>query len=212
MQRFGAYGKMPSLGDFFRIDAPNGFVVPWDTWMQRSLFEARAACADRWEALYMSAPLWRFSLSPSLAGPHTVFGVWMPSVDRVGRQFPLTLLAQTNRTDRDLLHFHLDATPVFEALEFIALDALDDAMTRETLSAELGRVAGMGYSRNTPVPHVLSQMHARLRHPSIWTAVFEDGPKVLVCEGLPGPAQVAAMFDPDAPFWASMPQISGDMI
>ncbi len=27
---FGAFGKMPSVGDFFRIGVPPGFVASWD--------------------------------------------------------------------------------------------------------------------------------------------------------------------------------------
>ena len=41
----------------------------------------------------MMAPIWRFALAPGVAGPLPMLGVMMPSVDRVGRQFPLTLAA-----------------------------------------------------------------------------------------------------------------------
>ena len=41
MSTFGAYGKMPSLGDFFRINASRGFVEPWDIWLQTGMQEAR---------------------------------------------------------------------------------------------------------------------------------------------------------------------------
>jgi type VI secretion system protein ImpM len=31
---FGAFGKMPSLGDFFRFGLPADFVSAWDDWLQ----------------------------------------------------------------------------------------------------------------------------------------------------------------------------------
>ncbi|MEG6992973.1 type VI secretion system-associated protein TagF, partial [Pseudomonas aeruginosa] len=36
-------------------------------------------------------PLWRFAIAPGLLGGEAVAGVVMPSIDRVGRYFPLTV-------------------------------------------------------------------------------------------------------------------------
>ena len=124
---------MPSLGDFFRIALPRSFCEPWDHWVQQVLTSSRATLGVRWDECYMSAPIWRFSLAAGLAGPQAVHGVLMPSVDRVGRAFPLTL-AQVGAGD----------APDLAALEDIALAALEDDMTKTRLTAALADVPCVG--------------------------------------------------------------------
>lgn len=141
MGGFGAFGKMPSLGDFFRLDLASEVVTPWDAWVQSTLLAARSTLGARFEGCYMSAPVWRFALAPGVAGGQGVLGVLMPSVDRVGRQFPLTLMAQTGVEVQAPLRNLIWQTPVLEALEALALDCLDDAMTREALQARLAALA-----------------------------------------------------------------------
>jgi type VI secretion system protein ImpM len=89
----GFCGKLPARGDFVSIGLPRAFVEPWHDWMQRMLAASRAALGDNWLAAWNVAPIWRFALPPGDCGPDAVLGLWMPSIDRVGRQFPLTLAA-----------------------------------------------------------------------------------------------------------------------
>ncbi|MBF3348253.1 type VI secretion system-associated protein TagF, partial [Pseudomonas aeruginosa] len=44
-----------------------------------------------WLDAYLTSPLWRFAIAPGLLGGEAVTGVVMPSIDRVGRYFPLTV-------------------------------------------------------------------------------------------------------------------------
>lgn len=141
MASFGAFGKMPSLGDFFRFGLGPEMVTPWDAWLQQMLVAARATLGERFEASYMSAPVWRFALAPSVVGGQGVLGVLMPSVDRVGRQFPLTLAVQTGAQEQAPLRNLIWQADVLEALEGIALDCLDDTMTRDALAARLSGLA-----------------------------------------------------------------------
>lgn len=138
---FGAFGKMPSLGDFFRLGLNADLVAAWDGWLQTTLPEARARLGVRYEACYMSAPVWRFVLPPGVAGAAGVVGVMMPSVDRVGRQFPLLLMANTLPDAGPPLRMLMHQGPVLDALEALALDCLDDAMTREGLGERLAALA-----------------------------------------------------------------------
>ncbi|HKM64667.1 MAG TPA: type VI secretion system-associated protein TagF, partial [Acidisphaera sp.] len=87
----GFYGKIPSRGDFVRAGLPAGFVTAWDTWLQGVLPGARDILGEAWNACWMEAPVWRFSLPPGQCGAERVIGLWMPSVDAAGRQFPLTV-------------------------------------------------------------------------------------------------------------------------
>jgi type VI secretion system protein ImpM len=213
---FGAFGKMPALGDFFRINLGSSVVDPWDLWLQAGMLEARASLGDRWDACYMSAPIWRFTLSPGLIEQGGAIGVMMASVDRVGRQFPLTLLAAPLH-ELDPVRDHFADPHLFEALEAVALDALDDEMTREVLTERLGAIV-FSYSHIT---HDTQSPGARafecsgnpaaalaaeeLRHgysrPSIWSAAHDGKTRVLICEGLPDAAWITGLFDAAASIW-----------
>jgi type VI secretion system protein ImpM len=87
----GFFGKLPARGDFVRSGLPHGFVAPWDCWLRRVLAASQAILGDQWESAWLEAPVWRFALPSGQCGPDTVLGVFMPSVDRAGRYFPLTL-------------------------------------------------------------------------------------------------------------------------
>lgn len=91
--RAGLYGKLPARGDFVRAGLPRDFVDPWDAWWQRGLLTVREVAGDDWVAAWLEAPIWRFVLPPGLMGEGGVAGVWLPSVDRAGRYFPLTVAA-----------------------------------------------------------------------------------------------------------------------
>lgn len=87
----GLFGKLPARGDFLRLGLPRDFVQPWDDWLQRVVGGSKARLGERWLPAWMEAPIWRFALPAGMCGAAAVLGVWMPSVDRAGRHFPLTL-------------------------------------------------------------------------------------------------------------------------
>jgi len=88
----GIYGKLPSHGDFLQRRVPPEFLTPWDEWLQAGISAGRAALAEQWTDTYLTSPVWRFALSASACGRAPVAGLMAPSVDRVGRFFPLTLV------------------------------------------------------------------------------------------------------------------------
>ena len=75
----GFYGKLPTAGDFVTRRLPPDFVRSWDRWCARHLAPVPAA---RWPAGGL-----RFHL------PGQATGLALPSRDRSGRAFPLTLAA-----------------------------------------------------------------------------------------------------------------------
>ena len=212
----GAFGKMPALGDFLRIGLPPGFVDPWDAWVQRGMVAARAALGARWQGCYMSAPIWRFTLSAGLCGPWAVQGVLMPSVDRVGREYPLTLAAICPPLESALMA-HLAAEALFVAMEDLALAALDDGMTRDGL---IGGLAALPARSVGPMPEVRIGQHEgmltlNLPHgpdlaallavpdcarPALWSARLDGRDLVIASAGLPEQRQVLRLYDPAAAF------------
>lgn len=213
--KFGAFGKIPALGDFFRLSLPQSFIDPWDAFLQASLVAGRSAKAEAWTEYYMTAPIWRFALAAGVAGPDPVFGVVMPSVDRVGRQFPLTL-AQVARFDTPLRPL-ISETALLAALEDIALDALDDSMGREALAQRLEtlpglpdfsaaalRISGGGVVARSDGPAALALDLALAQAPkvkAVFAASLEVGSRLVALPALPEGEAAAALFDLDASFW-----------
>lgn len=217
--RFGAFGKLPALGDFLRMDLSTGFVDTWDRWLQEGMLAAKGALGDRWQDCYFSAPIWRFTLSPGIAGASAMTGVMMASVDRVGRQFPLTLASPVGDGHPALLEHFLSAA-AFADLENLALDALEDGMTKDILSHRLAAIAlpgtlpplhiaeaqgGLvvtGGDAAGFVPGLASALAGpKFRKPSVWTAELDGAVNMMVCEGLPAGGQMLGLFDPGAQVW-----------
>ena len=98
----GWFGKLRALGDFASRRLPPEFIDPWDEWLSEELVATRQALGEDWAEAWANAPTWRFALTAGVLGTGPWFGVLMPSVDRVGRQYPLTFAAsfQVNAEDR----------------------------------------------------------------------------------------------------------------
>lgn len=136
----GWYGKLPGLGDFASRRLDPGFIEAWDLWLAEGLADWQQREPTLWLERYLASPSWRFvapaGTLPPAAGAGCWVGVLMPSVDRVGRYFPLTLALR------------LPAWPVapdhtgallswLHDLNELALDALDGDWSAERLEAAL---------------------------------------------------------------------------
>lgn len=160
----GWYGKIPNLGDFASRRLPSRFVVPWDDWLQSALAGSRAQIGDPWLDLYLTSPVWRFLLMPGICGDGVWAGVLMPSVDRVGRYFPLTLAVE------------LQSAPACEAelgalcqwlerAEAAALGALDPDRNADDLDHSLIETHPPTFSSGGDRETVQSQLADRLGSP-----------------------------------------------
>lgn len=93
----GFFGKLPSRGDFVSRRLAGDFVERWDAWLAAGLAASRERLGDAWLEVYLTSPIWRFALAPGACGPQGQIGVMMPSVDKVGRYFPLAAAAGLGR-------------------------------------------------------------------------------------------------------------------
>ena len=216
---YGAFGKLPGMGDFFQFDMPAGFVQAWDSWLQRGMLAARERLGADWKTAYFSAPIWRFSLSSGLCGTAPVAGILMCSVDRVGREFPLTILRPLDAA-RPTGAQHLAMTAEFEALENVALDAMEDETGRDELAHALAGLADGASGAARPGSGSVDTSGARLsirlgagadpalaiadaliaeryRGPSIWSALTHGGSRILLYEGMPGDEELAVLMSPE---------------
>jgi type VI secretion system protein ImpM len=134
----GWYGKTPSLGDFASRRLPQGFVAAWDAWLQHGMAASRAQLGASWLDIYLNSPIWRFTVLPGICGAQAWVGLMMPSIDKVGRHFPLTL-ALPIEPRSDLLADILAAQSWYAALERIALATLNIDFSVDDLERELAQ-------------------------------------------------------------------------
>lgn len=87
----GYFGKVPSHGDFISRRLGEDVIEPLDRWLREGLATSREQLGQAWLDYYLNGPIWRFALSADLLGPQPLAGVLMPSVDKVGRYFPLCI-------------------------------------------------------------------------------------------------------------------------
>lgn len=135
----GFCGKIPGRGDFVQAGLPRAFVDPWDAWMQRMILASRALLGKEWVPAWLEAAVWRFALSPGICGPGSVLGLWMPSVDSVGRYFPLTLAAVGPDSGASALM--REDGGFLGAAECAGRDALANDLPPEALTARLAAAA-----------------------------------------------------------------------
>lgn len=119
----GWYGKIPALGDFASRRLPPDFIDMWDRWLQGAMLASRAALGEHWHATYLNSPIWRYLLLPGACGPDSWTGIMLPSVDKLGRPFPLTVAAAIE-AQPEAAAAVFAAHDWFRAVEQIALDSL----------------------------------------------------------------------------------------
>ena len=121
--QIGFYGKLPSHGDFLRRRVSDQFVDAWDSWLRECLAASQTALGDRWLDVYLTSPAWRFACAAGACGPLPVIGVVAPSVDQVGRYFPLTLVAQLS-ADASLVTAASGSERFFDGAERLVIETL----------------------------------------------------------------------------------------
>lgn len=133
----GFYGKLPSHGDFVCRSVGSAFIDRWDAWLQASVAQSHTDLGGSWLDLFLTSPVWRFALEGGVVGANAFAGILMPSVDRVGRYFPLTIVFEL----RGRVHpqiIAIAATGWFDWVEAVARRALEqEILDLDGLLAEL---------------------------------------------------------------------------
>ncbi len=135
----GLFGKLPSKRDFVAANAPRRFLEVWEPWLQAGVATSRLTLGAAWSEAFNRAPIWRFWLGADFCGEATI-GAFMPSVDGVGRSFPLAVFA--GESGASLPPPELDSNDAWcEAAEAILLDALDPDASFEAIAAAVAALA-----------------------------------------------------------------------
>ncbi|MER8752820.1 type VI secretion system-associated protein TagF [Mesorhizobium sp. M1050] len=124
----GFYGKMPATGDFATRRLPGDFVRLWDRWLAQHIVPLIGS------EFWPSTTALRFLAGPATFGASA--GIVLQSADRVGRQFPLTVVAQLAQAPLRLA----DAEAWFSNIEEAAIAAQHGQLTPDELDAALAEL------------------------------------------------------------------------
>jgi type VI secretion system protein ImpM len=146
----GFYGKLPIIGDFVSRRLPTEFITPWDSWLQAAIAASREELGESWLNSYLTSPIWRFLLSAGVCGDKAVAGIVMPSVDRVGRYFPLTV-AVVFEQPPDLPFLFTAGNVWFEQLEDAALSGLEGNLDINAFDQLIQSIPVFSMPNDTPI-------------------------------------------------------------
>jgi type VI secretion system protein ImpM len=219
--RCGLFGKLSAKRDFIALATPRHFLEAWEPWVQASLSASRHQLGDRWQQAFLTTPVWRFWLGAAICGT-TVAGAIMPSLDGVGRYYPLTLHAVADvgapiappdidaqdewfGMAENFLLSTLDQSAVFENVSS-ALDSLvaprtqspgaDDARIVTLGEGMAGMIsAGDGFGASlSSLRAASSDVYAAASF--WWTTGGGDFPSLaLCCRGLPDPYRYSTLLN-----------------
>lgn len=131
-ETIGVFGKLPAHGDFVQRNLPAGFINVWDEWLQYFVSGTKEQLTDDWLDIYLTSPLWRFVLSEGVIDGNNWAGIMIPSVDRVGRYYPFSIVKKLPESVNPF-EFIQQQSSWFADIEALALDALDGEILLDDL-------------------------------------------------------------------------------
>ena len=212
VRRVGYFGKVPPAGDFVSRNLDSVVKDGFDRWLGQSLDKSRAQLKENWLSSFLTAPVWRFLLDRQLGGGKLVAGIMMPSVDKVGRYFPFSLLIELESMSVDSA-FLTACDQLLAQFEDLLLSALAEDFDLDYFDYQIGmaarKLAGKDFS---PEPFAakrfdeLRELDRQLGRfqPSGGSVWWTDGAEhrradLLIHEAMPVSGAFASMLrDPDA--------------
>jgi type VI secretion system protein ImpM len=201
--RSGYFGKVPTQGDFVSNGLKRGLADGLDRWLREAMQHSQRRLGRDWLDAFLVAPVWRMALTSGTLGPDPVIGLMMPSVDRIGRYFPLVIAAPLTGLAPDIYDM-FDLTDWYEAAEALALSTLNPGFS---LSAFDEAVANM----QLHIPPQLWSRSANGKSYSFWWSGSAPE-ELLQYEGMPDPedfhrAFLAGPVNPDIATKVEQPAI-----
>ncbi len=133
LQAAGCHGKLPALGDFVTRGLGAAALERWDGWLQQLVSASRASLGPEWQAAWLRMPAWHFALGPAVLTDEPWAGVLIPSVDRVGRSYPFSVLSPLRPEG-------LPSTDWQGRAEALAIEALEGGLDAALLQQRLDRI------------------------------------------------------------------------
>lgn len=212
----GLFGKIPAHGDFISRNLHSSYLTPWDEWLQRCVHGSQELIGNDWLNIYLTSPVWRFVLSPGCVDNQARAGILVPSVDSVGRYFPITLTCPID-TNSNLFLFQQNNEAWYSQLQDIAISALQNNLNADDIMEQLSALqpqqslrqsnpllsngARVAPGSNTDISSSYGQMLGDIYSQncpshSVWWCHGSQhmGPTCLTSPGLPEPSQYSAML------------------
>jgi type VI secretion system protein ImpM len=179
-QTAGWFGKIPALGDFATRRLPASFVAPWDEWLSMQLSAAQLKLAETWEERYDRAPVMCFSLAEQTVDAQRWHGILVPSADRVGRRFPLTLAHAATGAMRSR-----PGEPWWSAVVAVGLLAVKSGCGVDELDERLRHLPAC---TEGTCGAIIASPERRLGAWWRWSSARDDVATAVIAQGLPGEA------------------------
>ena len=206
----GFFGKITTNGDFVSRRLPASFITPWDQWLQQGLLYSRELLTDCWLNCYLTSPVWRFAFSSTIFDGISWGGVLMPSVDKVGRYFPLTI-ASGAPGEGHILDWLTKNKDWYDKTEDIARSTLQHDCVFDNFNIEVLAMPGLpSYKqlKNSASLAGINQFFESMDETvkkidkltltgySLWWSELSPNiqSRVMVCQGLPKDKMFAALF------------------
>ncbi|MEY4590520.1 MAG: hypothetical protein RL497_2596 [Pseudomonadota bacterium] len=224
----GLYGKLPGHGDFVTRNLPNNLVQHWDAWLQAFIGSSQERLGQDWLNVYLTSPIWRFGFSSGVLDEQQWLGLLLPSVDKVGRYFPFSILIPVPG-DLSLLDILCEQSDWLAPVEEAALHALDEGLLVDDLLQRIGTLTLPTYLRRQwcnqgyqagpiQVPCSDVQMSSATTgllegllatsysSHSIWTTQGSDriDASIAIAPGLPAASAATALLDGNWQHWQWM--------
>ncbi|HEX5636709.1 MAG TPA: type VI secretion system-associated protein TagF [Gammaproteobacteria bacterium] len=223
----GLFGKLPAHGDFIHRNLPSDVMNTWDEWLQHYIASSREQMGEAWLNIYLTSPVWRFVFSPGVLDNNSWAGMMIPSVDRVGRYFPFTVLTKLPAKFNPL-EFLPQNGAWFDQIENVLIDALETELTVDDIMQSIDTFqinVENAYERNQAVSGNSSQavkmmsnmdlpqsmysflLDASLRKAhasySVWSTQGSERvePCIFSVQGLPAIDGIPAMLDGEWRHW-----------
>lgn len=144
-ESIGVFGKLPAHGDFIQRNISSSFLNVWDEWMQYFISGTKEQIGENWLNIYLTSPIWRFVFSPGVIDDSCWTGIMLPSVDRVGRYYPFSVIKKLPANSNPFYIMQVQTT-WYTQIESLSLAALDDEIIIDDLMCELEQLNNDGQS------------------------------------------------------------------
>lgn len=217
----GLFGKLPAHGDFIYRNLSSQFIQVWDEWLQHFISASREQIGDVWLNIYLTSPLWRFVFSQGVIDRHAWAGVLIPSVDRVGRYFPVSVVKKipdqinpleflsrenewyTNVEDAllEALQGEIDADELMLKINTLSLKQIYEYRHSSILDdkpvAVINKISDQQAVDNAYANLLDAFLSSAISSYSFWSTQGSEHvePCVFSCQGLPAVKGIAAMLD-----------------
>ncbi|UTV99817.1 type VI secretion system-associated protein TagF [Marinomonas rhizomae] len=156
--KVGIYGKVPAHPDFISDTLHADISNELYDWAQTVMFHSREKMSEsQWLPAYLVSPIWRMVVPKNEQRTHEWVGVMVPSVDALGRYFPLFIVFETEFKSLTVEWLFKECTDLFKVMEEVAMSALQQQLNFSQLKRLLAnKLEGFNFGQKLVLPNSLN--------------------------------------------------------